>query len=229
MRIIPAINCLEMACVSHKFLEASKFLVEGDWVHIDVTDAKFTYNKTWGNPEELKKLLKAHPEFNFKIGVHLMVEEPEKVVGQWLEAGVKRAIVHLEAILDKKFRHPKVAPGKVIEDIFKQCSKFSAEVMISTNPETKLEKMESYLEQFAAFQVLAVHPGLAGQKFLPIVLGKVKFLRQHFPNAKIEVDGGINLETAKLAKEAGADILTAASFIFESSDPKEAYLELLHV
>ncbi|MEK7181376.1 MAG: hypothetical protein AAB738_03555 [Patescibacteria group bacterium] len=229
MRIIPAINCLEMACVSHKFLEASKFLIEGDWIHIDVTDAKFTYNKTWGNPEELKKLLKAHPEFNFKIEAHLMVEEPEKVVGKWLEAGVKRVIVHLEAILDKKFRHPKMAPEEVIRDIFKQCSKFGAEVMLATNPETKLKESESYLEEFAAFQVLAVNPGLAGQKFLPTVLEKARFLRHHFPNAKIEVDGGVNLETARLAKEAGADILTAASYIFDSENSKEAYLELLHV
>lgn len=215
--------------MSHKFIEASKFLMEGDWIHIDVTDAKFTYNKTWNNPEELKKLLKAHKEFNFKIGVHLMVEEPEKVMGKWLEAGVKRVIAHLEAILDKKYRHPAVAPEKIIEDIFKQSSKFGAEVMLSTNPETKLEKMETYLEGFAAFQVLAVNPGLAGQKFLPIVLEKVRFLRHHFPNAKIEVDGGVNLETARLVKEAGADILTAASYIFDNKNPKEAYSKLAQV
>lgn len=215
--------------MSHKFIEASKFLMEGDWIHIDVTDAKFTYNKTWNNPEELKKLLKAHKEFNFKIGVHLMVEEPEKVMGKWLEAGVKRVIAHLEAILDKKYRHPAVAPEKIIEDIFKQSSKFGAEVMLSTNPETKLEKMETYLEGFAAFQVLAVNPGLAGQKFLPTVLEKVRFLRHHFPNAKIEVDGGVNLETARLVKEAGADILTAASYIFDNKNPKEAYSKLAQV
>lgn len=229
MKIIPAINCVDLACVSHRFLEANKFLPPDGWLHLDVADAKFTYNRTWGNPNEFKKLREAHPEFRFNIEVHLMVEEPELLVGEWIEAGAKRVIVHLEAILDKKFRRPATTPEKVIEDIFKQCSKFGTEVMLATNPETKLKKSESCLEKFAAFQVLAVHPGLAGQKFLPIVLEKVKFLRHHFPNAKIEVDGGVNLETAKLMKEAGADMLTAASFIFESKDPKEAYGELVNL
>jgi ribulose-phosphate 3-epimerase len=77
------------------------------------------------------------------------------------------------------------------------------------------------------YQVLAVHPGLAGQKFLPSVLNKIRFLKKNAPDGiVIEVDGGITPETAKLAKEAGADIAVAASYIFNSDDSRAAYEEL---
>lgn len=225
-QIIPTVNCIDLACVSHRFLELVKFLPKNGWAHLDIADARFTYNKTWSNPEELKKLFEAHPEFCFNIEVHLMAEEPEKHILGWLAAGAKRVIVHAEAILDQQFREPKMKPEAVVGEIFKQCGKFKAEVMLSTNPETKLDDIRELLESFNAFQVLAVTPGPSGQKFLPVALEKIQFLRQQFPNAKIEVDGGVNLETAKQAKEAGADILAVGSCIFDSSDPKNKYEEL---
>ncbi len=229
MTVIPAINCSDMACVSHRFLVASKFLSEGDWIHLDVADAKFTYNKTWGNSNELEKLIQAHPEFKFKIEVHLMVEEPENQIELWVKAGAKRVIVHLETIIDKKFREKPADPRVIIAKIFNSAAKGQAEVMLSSNPETRIEDFKDWLEYFPAFQILGVKPGLSGQKFLPTVLDKVKFLRSQFPNAKIEVDGGVNLEVARLVKEAGADILTAASFIFDTKDSKRAYESLLGI
>ncbi|MBI3588956.1 MAG: hypothetical protein HY093_00880 [Candidatus Liptonbacteria bacterium] len=220
---------MDFSCASHKFLDASRHFPKGTWLHVDVADAKFTYNKSWGNPEELKKLLISHPKFNFNIEVHLMVEEPEEVVKQWVDAPIKRVIVHLEAILDQRYRKKKMEGTHVIESIIKRCASRGIEVMLSSNPETKLEDFKEYLDYFSQFQVLAVKPGLAGQKFLPVALQKIKFLRQEFPNATIEVDGGIGLETGRLAKEAGADVLVAASYIFDNSDPKRAYEELLEI
>jgi len=229
MKIAPSINCPDFACVSHKFLDASQFFPKDTWLHIDVADARFTYNKSWGNPEELKKLLDKHPEFHFNIEVHLMVEEPEEVVKQWIDLPIKRVIVHLEAIKDQKYRKKKMSADHVIESILKRCVSRGIEVMLATNPETKLEDEKEYLEYFSQHQVLAVRPGPAGQKFLPMALEKIKFLREQFPNATIEVDGGINLETAKLCKRAGADILAAGSYTFESSDPGKAYRELSQI
>jgi len=226
MKIAPSINCPDFACVTHKFLDARQYFPKDTWLHIDVADAKFTYNKSWGNPEELKKLLDKHPELHFNIEVHLMVEEPEEAVKEWVDLPIKRVIVHLEAIQDQRYRKKKMDPDHVIESILKRCVSRGIEVMLSTNPETDLEGAEGLLEYFSHHQVLAVRPGPAGQKFLPAVIPKIKFLREQFPNATIEVDGGINLETAKLCRGAGADILVAGSYTFESENPKEAYEEL---
>ncbi len=226
VQVIPTINCMDFGCVAHKFLQLSSFLPREAWVHIDVADAKFTFNKTWSHPSELAKLLKAHAEFNFNIEVHLMIEEPEREVLEWLKIGSKRVIVHGETIWDNKFRKTKVNPEIVIKDIFKKSGEFGAEVMLATNPETRLEDFKDYLDEFNAFQVLSVRPGLSGQKFLTVALEKIRFLRAQFPNAKIEVDGGVNFETGKLAREAGADILAAGSYIFESGDPKGAFEKL---
>ena len=82
------------------------------------------------------------------------------------------------------------------------------------------------MDKVVYFQVLAVDPGRAGQGFQPVVLEKIKLLRQKAPNAKIEVDGGINLKTAALVKGAGADIVVSASYILNSDNPAERYRQL---
>lgn len=209
MKVIPAINCQykDFECVAEKVRAAEKF---SDWVHLDVADAKFTYNKTWDEAARWPEL-----KTKLNLEVHLMVEEPEKISELWLKAGAKRLIVHLETISEKSFR-----------EISALAKNFGAEIMISSNPETPAEDMRPYFGKISGFQVLAVHPGLAGQKFQASALEKIKFLRRELPNATIEVDGGVNLETAKLVKDAGADVVAAASYVFGSDNPEKAYQEL---
>lgn len=89
-----------------------------------------------------------------------------------------------------------------------------------------MEDIVPYLKNFVAFQVLAVEPGPAGQKFLPFATEKVRFIREALPDAIIEVDGGMDLETARRVKDAGADTITSSHYIFDSADPKKAYEEL---
>ena len=211
MIVIPAINCHreDVGCVKATLETSGGFLKKDGWVHLDVADGIFTFNKTWGDRKAW-----ANMRVPFNTEVHLMVEHPENYVQPWVAAGAKRLIVHAETITPESL---------------KEILKFAgtrAEVMISSNPETSTEILEPYIDTVSAFQVLAVHPGLAGQKFLSLTLEKIKFLRREMPNAKIEVDGGMNLETGKLAKAAGADILVAASYIFDSDDPKKAYESL---
>lgn len=204
MTVIPAINCLDRECAETKVREAEKF---AEWIHLDVTDGCFTFNKTWGNPDEWKA-------FNtpLKLEVHLMVEHPAEIIESWLKAGAKRVIVHAETLT-----------ADTSKTVNEAAVKYGAEVMLATNPETMIDCLPPYLEGFLGFQVLAVHPGFAGQKFLPLVLDKVKYLRKHMPGALIEIDGGINEETAKLAKDAGANIIVAASHIFGNQEPKKAF------
>ena len=152
-----------------------------------------------------------------------MVEEPEKAVEEWLEAGAKRIIIHYEAIFNPGLRFHEVNPNEVWEEIRNKCVARGAELMLAINPETPVEMLSPLLSKISAFQVLAVNPGPAGQIFLMPSLNKIKFLRGKLPNAKIEVDGGINPETARLAKAAGASILACGTYILKNSDPDGAY------
>lgn len=205
MQVIPAINATSFNEAKKQIEQAVKF---AKIVHVDVADGKFAPNKTWGSPEEIKTLSSVDFE------VHLMVGNPEAIIEDWLKAGAKRIIIHLESITD---------PVYIIET----CEHYGAEAVLAINPETEMEKLLAHTDEFKAFLLLAVHPGLAGQKFQHQIISKIEFLRERAPNVKIEVDGGINLETAKLAKEAGADILVSASYIFGSENPKKAYEQLV--
>jgi ribulose-phosphate 3-epimerase len=98
--------------------------------------------------------------------------------------------------------------------------------MLSSKPESMEEDIAPYLKHFHLFQVLAVQPGPAGQVFLPFVCEKIRFLREESPDAIIEIDGGMNPETARLVKDVGADTIVSSSYIFNAVDPKKAYEEL---
>jgi ribulose-phosphate 3-epimerase len=143
-----------------------------------------------------------------------MVNHPEKVIEDWLKAGAKRIIVHAEAMIDESF-------------VLAKCKEYGAEVMLAANPETPAERLLKHKDDFKYFQLLGVKPGWAGQNFRPEVINKLKLLRKQAPDAIIEVDGGINPETARLVKEAGADIAVSASYIFGSNDSKSKFEELL--
>jgi len=145
-----------------------------------------------------------------------MVQDPEKVLEPWLRAGAKRAIVHVERLKDSAFIH-------------RACGAYHAEAMLASNPETTSETLRPHLTTWSAFQVLSVNPGSNGQKFLPVVLDKIRFLRAEAPHAIIEVDGGINLETAMLVKACGADTIVSASYVLDAHDPAAAFRELKSV
>ena len=207
--IIPSINCRDFETAAVQAKRISEF---SEWAHIDVGDGVFTPNVSWGDLEEFSHLATELPLLRFEV--HLMVVDPEKMMRQWLKAGAERVVIHLEAMSDPHF-------------VLETAKRHEGGVMLAINPQTSVEMFLPYLNSFSAFQVLAVPPGPSGQKFSPEVLEKIKFLRERAPNAIIEVDGGINPETAKLVKEAGANILVSGSYIINSPDPKGAYETLL--
>lgn len=217
MEVIPAINCEDFECVKQRVTRATSFLPAECWLHLDVADARFTFNKTWGSPEELRILLASGPQFYPEV--HLMIEEPEKSVEEWLKAGAKRLVVHVEAIAD----------AAVVESILGLCVAYDAELMLSSVPETPPEELALYFGKVTQYQILGVNPGLAGQNFLPLALEKVRFVRQKLPGAMIEVDGGVTEEIAQMAKDAGADIVVSASYIFDAAEPAQAYKTLASV
>jgi len=216
MIIIPVINChfKDDECVLEKIKKIEEI---SDWVHLDVADGVFTFNKTWNNPLKWKNFLT-----KLNLEVHLMVENPEEVIEDWLKAGAKRIIFHWETIKTKQNIEETIS--KILA--FKE--KYNAEIMMAICVETALEEIKPFLEKFNYFQILAVFPGPSGQKFLWPALNKIKQLKELKPNAIIEVDGGINPEIVKKIKEAGAEIAVSGSYIFHNQNKnfKEAFEEL---
>lgn len=228
MNILPAINChyKDDECVEKKLRVLEGF---AEMVHLDIADGAFTMGKSWNDVVAWKKLNPAvggaSPQVKFEV--HLMVEHPEREAEKWLSAGASRIIFHIESLTHPHGRHYMTKPAHVIEEMLMLGLRHKAEVMIAILPETNMEEIMPYTKKFKAFQVFAqAHPGPSGQKFLPSVLPKIKFLRDTFHNATIEVDGGINFETAVRVKDAGADTVIAGSYVLNAQDPKEAYEEL---
>lgn len=170
--------------------------------HIDVMDNEFVPNLTIGLDE-----LKDIPE-NIKYEFHWMVKNPEK----WIR-GIKGRhlhLVHVETINENW------------EEIKKLIKESRSKLGLVINPETPVEKIAKYANEIEQILVMAVHPGFSGQKYIKEVEEKISFLRKNFPKLSIEIDGGINAETAKSAVKAGANKIAAASAIFSAENIKDA-------
>ncbi|MFH1470417.1 MAG: ribulose-phosphate 3-epimerase [Candidatus Micrarchaeota archaeon] len=174
-------------------------------VHIDVMDNKFVPNQTVGtnNFESLPK--------GIAYEFHWMVKDPEKEIVKI--KGPHLHIVHVEAIGDW---------GAI-----KRAARDSGgKLGIALSPSTPIEKLEPYMEDISTVLVMSVEPGFDGQKYMVKVEEKVESLRRRYPKLHIEVDGGVNTETAVGATAAGADRLAAASAIFNSNDVRSAVQSL---
>jgi ribulose-phosphate 3-epimerase len=208
MGVLPVINAIDFAGVKDTVEKIKTFLPGGSFVHLDIADAAFTFHKTWDNPTEWANL-----RVPYELEVHLMTEHPENDAEAWIAAGARRLIVHFEALNDEK-----------LMKMFDLCDKRGIGVALSSNPETTVDRLAPYLRHVPMFQVLAVHPGLAGQPFLPLMVEKIAWLRREYPNAIIEVDGGMNAQTTRIVKDAGADLIVSSSYLFDGdNDPKIAY------
>lgn len=220
--IIPVINCAESEEALRTLRAAEILRPSGaSWVHLDVADGRFTFHKTWNDPATVRNI-----RGEMKWEVHLMVEEPEKIADEWLEAGAARLVVHYESIFDPHLRFHKINPALVLDEIREKCRMHGAEFMLALNPETRVDTVLAAAPGVKHFQILAVHPGLPGQSFLPLSLEKISFLRRQVPDAIIEVDGGVNPDTVARAQVAGANIFATGTYLWTSGDPTRAFLEL---
>jgi len=208
MQVIPIINVEDFEEVKKrlKAIEPFKHLV--DFVQIDISDGTFNSVVKWHNASDLLSV-----ETSLNIEVHLMIDNLERRIEDWLIAPIKRIIFQLESVKDPHF-------------IIKKCKEADKEVGISIGPDTPWTQLAQFYEKVDLFQILAVYPGPSGQKFVEESLEKIEHLRKNCPDAIIEVDGGINKEVAEKCKEAGADIVSAASHIFESDNIKQKIEEL---
>ena len=184
-----------------------KRLEEGgaDMIHVDVMDGHFVPNLTIGPP--VIKNLKKHCSVLFDV--HLMISPVHKYIEAYAEAGADIITIHPEATENLKSSISKIKELK-------------KKVGISLNPQTKIDVILNELDQIDLILIMSVNPGFGGQKFMPEVLDKIKKLkkiqREKGLNFDIEIDGGINFDNAKIAIEAGANILVSGTTIFKSNN-----------
>ena len=180
-----------------------------DLLHVDVMDGHFVPNITMG-PLVVKAL---QGKTRLPFDVHLMITDPDTYAPMFAKAGAHIISIQVESVSDIR---QSIAKLKALE----------VRAAVVLNPDTPLTAIESVLDQVDMVLVMSVFPGFSGQKFMPEVLSKVRELRQCRPDLDIQIDGGINPETASLAIEAGANILVAGSAIYGSDDYGKAIREI---
>ena len=177
-----------------------------DWFHVDVMDGVFVPNISFGFPviEAIKKHAKK------PLDVHLMIQNPDQYVDQFKKSGADILTVHYEACthLHRTIQAIKEAGMKA---------------GVALNPHTPVALLEDVIEELDLVLIMSVNPGFGGQKFIQNALVKVAQVKELIilkkSKALIEVDGGVNLETGKELVKAGADVLVAGSFVFNSENP----------
>lgn len=173
-----------------------------DWVQIDVMDGHFVPNLSFGAP--IVKKLKT----KLLIDVHLMVSNPADRIDEFLAVGAKNITFHAEAVTATNDR----------KALIERIRKGGAGAGIAINPGTPVSAIDDVIQGVDLVLVMSVYPGFGGQTFIPAVLEKVKQLRSKYPKLMIQIDGGIDVATAALAKDAGADNLVAGNAIFSVPD-----------
>ena len=176
-----------------------------DWIHVDVMDGRFVPNITIG-PVVVEAIKRAATR---PLDVHLMIVEPEKYVEAFAKAGADILTVHAEACTH-------------LHRVLQQIRHAGARPAVVLNPATPLSAVEEVLGEVDMVLLMSVNPGFGGQGFIPHTVDKVRRLRAMLDarglTTHIQVDGGINSETARLVVAAGADVLVAGSYVFGAKD-----------
>jgi len=203
IKISPSILSADFSKLGEEIIALEK--ASADYIHIDVMDGHFVPNITIG-PEVIKRL---RPITKLTFDVHLMISPVDNFIKDFAEAGADIITFHPEATKDM---------AKTIKLI----KSFRKKVGVSLKPNSPINLVESWLEEIDLILIMSVNPGFGGQKFMPAVLDKMKILKGIIDDKKlnidIEIDGGINFNNSKEAKEYGANILVSGSTVFKENN-----------
>ena len=202
IKISPSILSADFSKLGNEIQNLEK--AGADFIHIDVMDGHFVPNITIG-PEVINKLRK-HTSLPFDV--HLMISPVHDFIKDFAEAGADIITIHPEATKD-------------LTDSIKKIKSYNKKAGVSLNPETPVDKVLPILNLIDLVLIMSVNPGFGGQKFMKETLKKVKILRKEIDSKKlktqIEIDGGINFDNAKMAIEAGVNILVSGTTIFKEN------------
>jgi ribulose-phosphate 3-epimerase len=206
VKIAPSILSADFSKLGDEIKKVEKYV---DMIHIDVMDGHFVPNITFGPP--VVRSVRVVTKLPFDV--HLMVQEPEKYVESFIDAGANIVTVHAET-----------TPH--LHRVINMIKKAGAQAGVVLNPATQLSKLDHVLDDIDLVLIMTVNPGFGGQSFIRGMIPKIEKLKEIIEERKldieIEVDGGINADTARQAVDAGADIVVAGSYIYESNDVVKA-------
>jgi ribulose-phosphate 3-epimerase len=210
LKLAPSLLAADFSCLERQIRAVES---EVDWLHIDVMDGHFVPNISFGIPV----IAGIRPVTNLRFDCHLMTTNPDAYLPDLAEAGADSITIHIEAIPD-----PTHAAEKARET--------GLGFGLVCNPKTPFSAIHPFMETSDVVLFMSVEPGFGGQSFMPEVLPKVEAAREwveeHGLETDIQIDGGITLETARLAVSAGANVLVAGTTIFGAGDPPTAAAEL---
>lgn len=186
-----------------------KRISSSDLIHVDVMDGHFVPNISIGAPvvQSIKKVC------NIPFDVHLMISEPLKYIEDFAKAGADIICFHTECDSD-------------IEQTIDKILSLGKKAALAVKPNTPVDDVLPYLSKLSMVLVMTVEPGFGGQSFMESTMPKIEKLRQINADIDIEVDGGINLETIKIAAKAGANVFVAGSAVFKSENPNDTITQL---
>ncbi len=205
IEVIPTIIAKDFKDLQEKIRKVEPYV---DWAQLDIMDGKFVKESTWNSPGLLREF-----KTKLRLEAHLMVANPEEVIVDWIDSGVKRIIVHFESTSHLK-------------DVVDKIKLAGLEVGLAINPKTPIEVLDEFIPHLDLVLIMTVEPGRGGQELIEDTLTKIRRLREKYQDIKIAADGGINIETAPQVIAAGANILASGSAIFTSEDIKETIKEL---
>jgi ribulose-phosphate 3-epimerase len=202
IKISPSILSADFSKLGEEIVSLEK--AGADYIHIDVMDGHFVPNITIG-PEVIKRL---RPVTKLTFDVHLMIAPVDPFIKDFADAGADIITFHPEATED-------------ISKTIKLIKSHGKKVGVSLKPLSPISLIEDYLNEIDLILIMSVNPGFGGQKFMPEVLDKMKSLRKIVDQKKlkvdIEIDGGINFDNSKKAKDFGANILVSGSTVFKEN------------